>query len=100
MGFQGKNARADEEPAAYELRQQAATGKNKRAKTASTMPFTTADVQNYAEEYVAISDALAPVFEWLRTAVGFYLSYKINFKFIISAFSTTTTGNRNCRSVC
>jgi hypothetical protein len=77
MRFQGSNARADEEPAAYELRKQAATGKNKRAKTASAMPYATADIQTYAEEYVAISDALAPVFEWLFTAVSFSFAYGI-----------------------
>jgi hypothetical protein len=77
LEFQGKNARADEEPAAYELRQQTATGKNKRVKTASTMPYATADIQNYAEEYVAISDALAPVFEWLFKAVSISLSDRI-----------------------
>lgn len=68
------NARADEEPAAYELRQQAATGKNKRAKTSSAMPYTTTDLQRYAEEYVAISNTLAPVFEWLFAAISFSFS--------------------------
>ena len=35
------------------------------------MPYTTTELQEYSTEYVAISEALAPIFEWLFTAVGF-----------------------------
>ena len=35
------------------------------------MPYTTSELQDFAEEYIAVSEALAPVFEWLFTAVSF-----------------------------
>jgi hypothetical protein len=34
------------------------------------MPYTTSELQKFSEEYVVISEALAPVFEWVFNAVS------------------------------
>jgi hypothetical protein len=39
------------------------------------MPYTTSELQDFTEEYVTISDALAPVFEWLFIAVSLLLAF-------------------------
>lgn len=62
---------SDEEPAQFELRSQAKTGKKKLCKTSQMMPCTLTELQAHTEQYAAISAALIPVFEWLETVVSF-----------------------------
>jgi hypothetical protein len=40
------------------------------------MPHTTTDLQEHAEEYAAIKDALALVFEWLFITVSHFYTQK------------------------
>lgn len=45
----------NEEPVAYEHRKQAIKGKSRLVKTSSTLPYTTSELQDFAEEYIAVS---------------------------------------------
>jgi hypothetical protein len=39
------------------------------------MPYTSTELQEYTKEYWAISEALAPVFEWLFAVVGLWSGF-------------------------